>query len=158
YGTGHNSIGGPTFAIRSGSPWLTASTRNSSTPSCGATARKQDGSALPTSAERDLSSTVTARSSQRRVRVASARRLEMVVWRPARERPDSKPPAPPRWKAGVPGGRGVTRARQAGDLVFVSGQMGTEPDGRDALEKLAAAVEDAEASLDDVVDVISFHT
>ena len=52
----------------------------------------------------------------------------------------------------------MTQARRAGDLAFVSGQTGTEPDGRDALEKLAAALESAGASLDDVVDVISFHT
>jgi enamine deaminase RidA (YjgF/YER057c/UK114 family) len=48
--------------------------------------------------------------------------------------------------------------RLAGDLVFVSGQTGTEPDGRDALEKLRDALETAGAGPDDVVDVISFHT
>jgi enamine deaminase RidA (YjgF/YER057c/UK114 family) len=52
----------------------------------------------------------------------------------------------------------VTPARRAGDLVFVSGQAGTDPAGGDAVEKLAAALETAGASLDDVVDVISFHT
>jgi enamine deaminase RidA (YjgF/YER057c/UK114 family) len=52
----------------------------------------------------------------------------------------------------------VIQARRAGDLVFVSGQSGTEPDGRDALEKLTTALETAGASLEDVVDVISFHT
>jgi enamine deaminase RidA (YjgF/YER057c/UK114 family) len=51
----------------------------------------------------------------------------------------------------------VIHARRAGDLVFVSGQAGTERDGRDALEKLSAALETAGASLEDVVDVISFH-
>jgi len=48
--------------------------------------------------------------------------------------------------------------RLAGGLVFVSGQTGTEPDGRDALQKLAAALEAAGAGLGDVVDVMSFHT
>jgi enamine deaminase RidA (YjgF/YER057c/UK114 family) len=52
----------------------------------------------------------------------------------------------------------VSQVRQVGDLVFVSGQQGTEPDGRDALEKLGSALETAGASLADVVDVISFHT
>jgi enamine deaminase RidA (YjgF/YER057c/UK114 family) len=52
----------------------------------------------------------------------------------------------------------VSQARKVGDLVFVSGQQGTEPDGRDALEKLVAALETAGASLADVIDVISFHT
>jgi enamine deaminase RidA (YjgF/YER057c/UK114 family) len=51
----------------------------------------------------------------------------------------------------------VSQARQAGDLVFVSGQQGTEPDGRDALAKLVAALDTVGASPGDVVDVISFH-
>jgi enamine deaminase RidA (YjgF/YER057c/UK114 family) len=51
----------------------------------------------------------------------------------------------------------VIQARRAGDLVFVSGQAGTDPTGRDAMEKVAAALETAGASLADVVDVVSFH-
>jgi enamine deaminase RidA (YjgF/YER057c/UK114 family) len=49
-------------------------------------------------------------------------------------------------------------SRRAGDLVFVSGQTGSEPDGRDALAALASALAGAGAALEHVVDVISFHT
>ncbi len=58
--------------------------------------------------------------------------------------------------AGLRTGRRMTPARRAGDLVFVSGQAGTDPAGGDALEKLAAALATG-TWLDDVVDVISFH-
>jgi enamine deaminase RidA (YjgF/YER057c/UK114 family) len=43
--------------------------------------------------------------------------------------------------------------RRAGDLLFVSGRLGSEPDGRDALESLAEALDGAR-----LLDVISFHT
>ncbi len=52
----------------------------------------------------------------------------------------------------------IPAVRRAGDLVFVSGRAGSEPDGRDALDGLASALESAGAGLEDVVDVISFHT
>ena len=52
----------------------------------------------------------------------------------------------------------IATARRAGDLVFVSGQAGSEPDGGDALDRVAEALESVGATLGDVVDVISFHT
>jgi enamine deaminase RidA (YjgF/YER057c/UK114 family) len=52
----------------------------------------------------------------------------------------------------------IATARRAGDLVFVSGQAGSEPDGSDALDRVAGALESVGATLGDVVDVISFHT
>jgi enamine deaminase RidA (YjgF/YER057c/UK114 family) len=52
----------------------------------------------------------------------------------------------------------IATARRAGDLVFVSGQAGSEPDGRDALDRVAGALKSVGATLGDVVDVISFHT
>jgi enamine deaminase RidA (YjgF/YER057c/UK114 family) len=47
---------------------------------------------------------------------------------------------------------------RAGDLVFVSGQVGAGADGREALKRLGAVLESAGATPDDVVDVVSFHT
>ncbi len=49
----------------------------------------------------------------------------------------------------------MSTVRSAGDLLFVSGRLGSQPDGRDALESLAIALESADARL---LDVISFHT
>jgi enamine deaminase RidA (YjgF/YER057c/UK114 family) len=48
----------------------------------------------------------------------------------------------------------VTAAvRRAGDLLFVAGRLGSEPDGRDALESLVSELDGAR-----LLDVISFHT
>ncbi len=59
-------------------------------------------------------------------------------------------------------------AIQSGDLLFVSGQVGSREDGspepdfeaqvRLAFQNLAAVLEAAGCSLDDVVDVTTFHT
>jgi enamine deaminase RidA (YjgF/YER057c/UK114 family) len=49
-------------------------------------------------------------------------------------------------------GRDIVRA---GDLVVAAGRP--EPDGRRALEQLAARLEQAGAALEDVVDVVSYH-
>jgi enamine deaminase RidA (YjgF/YER057c/UK114 family) len=59
-------------------------------------------------------------------------------------------------------------AIRSGDLLFVSGQVGSRPDGspepnfetqvRLAFDNLAAVLEAAGCTFDDVVDVTSFHT
>ncbi|MDQ7248739.1 RidA family protein [Dongia sedimenti] len=59
-------------------------------------------------------------------------------------------------------------AVRSGDLLFVSGQVGSRPDGspepvfedqvRRAFANLRAVLEAAGCSFDDVVDVTSFHT
>jgi len=52
----------------------------------------------------------------------------------------------------------IPGARRAGGLIFVSGHAGMEPDGRDALDQVAGALKSVGATLEDVVDVLSFHT
>lgn len=59
-------------------------------------------------------------------------------------------------------------AIRSGDLVFVSGQVGSREDGtpepdfeaqvRRAFDNLAAVLEAAGCGLDDIVDVTTFHT
>lgn len=59
-------------------------------------------------------------------------------------------------------------ATRSGDLLFVSGQVGSQHDGlpepdysrqvERAFQNLTAALAAARASLDDIVDVTSFHT
>lgn len=59
-------------------------------------------------------------------------------------------------------------AIRSGDLLFVSGQVGSREDGSPepdferqvqlAFDNLAAVLEAAGASLDDIIDVTSFHT
>src|ERR687898_635892 len=70
------------------------------------------------------------------------------------------------WCEGLP----VSPAVRAGDLVFVSGQVSADAARRPldagdlraqaarALDRLQAILEAAGGGLDDVVDVISFHT
>lgn len=63
---------------------------------------------------------------------------------------------------------GYSAAIRSGDLLFVSGQVGSRPDGSPepdypqqverAFENLKAVLAAAGATLDDVVDVTSFHT
>jgi len=63
---------------------------------------------------------------------------------------------------------GYSAAIKSGDLLFVSGQVGSRPDGtpepdfeaqvRLAFENLKATLAAAGATLDDIVDVTSFHT
>jgi enamine deaminase RidA (YjgF/YER057c/UK114 family) len=63
---------------------------------------------------------------------------------------------------------GYSAAIRSGDLLFVSGQVGSRPDGspepdfeqqvRLAFENLKATLAAAGASLADLVDVTSFHT
>jgi enamine deaminase RidA (YjgF/YER057c/UK114 family) len=63
---------------------------------------------------------------------------------------------------------GYSAAIRSGDLLFVSGQVGSKPDGspepdfeqqvRLAFENLKATLAAAGASLADLVDVTSFHT
>ena len=63
---------------------------------------------------------------------------------------------------------GYSAAVRSGDLLFVSGQVGSLPDGspepdfarqvRLAFDNLRAVLAAAGCSLDDVVDVTSFHT
>ncbi|QIO52896.1 RidA family protein [Rhizobium leguminosarum bv. trifolii] len=63
---------------------------------------------------------------------------------------------------------GYSAAIRSGDLLFVSGQVGSRPDGtpepdfesqvRLAFENLKATLSAAGATLDDIVDVTSFHT
>ncbi|KEQ05846.1 RidA family protein [Pseudorhizobium pelagicum] len=63
---------------------------------------------------------------------------------------------------------GYSAAIRSGDLLFVSGQVGSredgtpEPDFRTQVERafdnLTAVLEAAGCSLDDIVDVTSFHT
>lgn len=63
---------------------------------------------------------------------------------------------------------GYSAAIRSGDLLFVSGQVGSRPDGspepdfagqvRLAFDNLRAVLAAAGCSLDDVVDVTSFHT
>lgn len=71
--------------------------------------------------------------------------------------------------AGHPLEQGLPACVRAGDLVFVSGRIAVEPDGRVraqgsvreqariALGELEQALEAAGASMADVVDVVSFH-
>ncbi|MGO4134117.1 RidA family protein [Rhizobium brockwellii] len=63
---------------------------------------------------------------------------------------------------------GYSAAIRSDDLLFVSGQVGSRPDGtpepdfeqqvRLAFENLKATLSAAGATLDDIVDVTSFHT
>lgn len=63
---------------------------------------------------------------------------------------------------------GYSAAIRSGDLVFVSGQVGSKPDGSPepdyaqqverAFENLKAVLAAAGATLDDIIDVTSFHT
>ncbi|MGO7550453.1 RidA family protein [Rhizobium leguminosarum] len=63
---------------------------------------------------------------------------------------------------------GYSAAIRSGDLLFVSGQVGSRSDGtpepdfesqvRLAFENLKATLSAAGATLDDIVDVTSFHT
>lgn len=63
---------------------------------------------------------------------------------------------------------GYSAAIRAGDLLFISGQVGSREDGtpepdfpaqvRLAFANLAAVLEAAGGSLDDLVDVTTFHT
>jgi enamine deaminase RidA (YjgF/YER057c/UK114 family) len=62
---------------------------------------------------------------------------------------------------------GYSAAVRAGDLVFVSGQIGLNPDGSmpqdaagqivNAFERLKIVLESAGASLDDIVDLVTYH-
>lgn len=63
---------------------------------------------------------------------------------------------------------GYSAAIKSGDLLFVSGQVGSRPDGtpepdyeqqvRLAFDNLKAVLAAAGATLDDIVDVTTFHT
>jgi enamine deaminase RidA (YjgF/YER057c/UK114 family) len=63
---------------------------------------------------------------------------------------------------------GYSAAIRSGDLLFVSGQVGSRPDGspepgfeaqvRRAFDNLAAVLRAASCTLRDVVDVTTFHT
>ncbi|KQS89700.1 MULTISPECIES: RidA family protein [unclassified Rhizobium] len=63
---------------------------------------------------------------------------------------------------------GYSAAIQSGDLLFVSGQVGSRPDGtpepdfekqvRLAFDNLKATLAAAGATFDDLVDVTTFHT
>lgn len=63
---------------------------------------------------------------------------------------------------------GYSAAVQAGDLVFISGQVGSRDDGtpepdfrrqvRRAFDNLCAVLDAAGCTLDDIVDVTTFHT
>ncbi len=63
---------------------------------------------------------------------------------------------------------GYSAAIRSGDLLFVSGQVGSRPDGtpepdfaaqvRLAFANLKAVLEAAGCSFDDIVDVTTFHT
>lgn len=63
---------------------------------------------------------------------------------------------------------GYSAAIASGDLLFVSGQVGSRPDGspepdfeaqvRLAFDNLGATLAAAGCSLDDILDVTSFHT
>lgn len=63
---------------------------------------------------------------------------------------------------------GYSAAIQSGDLLFVSGQVGSRTDGnpepdferqvRRAFDNLAATLEAGGCSFDDIVDVTTFHT
>jgi len=58
-------------------------------------------------------------------------------------------------------------AVRAGDLIYVAGQIGLNPDGtvpqddvvqfRNAFERLKIILEEAGASLDDIVELVSYH-
>ncbi len=63
---------------------------------------------------------------------------------------------------------GYSAAIQSGDLLFVSGQVGSRPDGSPepdfkaqvelAFDNLKSVLEAAGCTLDDIVDVTTFHT
>lgn len=63
---------------------------------------------------------------------------------------------------------GYSAAIRSGDLLFVSGQVGSRPDGSPepdfakqvdlAFQNLEAVLTAAGASFDDIIDVMSFHT
>lgn len=63
---------------------------------------------------------------------------------------------------------GYSAALRSGDLLFVSGQVGSRADGTPepdfkrqvelAFDNLLATLQAAECSLDDIVDVTTFHT
>lgn len=63
---------------------------------------------------------------------------------------------------------GYSAAIKSGDLVFVSGQVGSRPDGSPepdfkkqvalAFENLQAVLKAAGCSMEDIVDVTTFHT
>ncbi|ASY55559.1 MULTISPECIES: RidA family protein [Sinorhizobium] len=63
---------------------------------------------------------------------------------------------------------GYSAAIRSGDLVFVSGQVGSRPDGTPepdfrrqvqlAFENLKATLSAAGCTMDDIVDVTTFHT
>jgi enamine deaminase RidA (YjgF/YER057c/UK114 family) len=63
---------------------------------------------------------------------------------------------------------GYSAAIKSGDLLFVSGQVGSRPDGtpepdfdkqvRLAFQNLEATLAAAGATFDDIVDITSFHT
>jgi enamine deaminase RidA (YjgF/YER057c/UK114 family) len=63
---------------------------------------------------------------------------------------------------------GYSAAIRSGDLLFVSGQVGSREDGtpepdferqvRQAFENLTATLQAAGCTLDDIVDVTTFHT
>ena len=63
---------------------------------------------------------------------------------------------------------GYSAAVQAGDLVFISGQVGSRDDGtpepdfrsqvQRAFDNLSAVLEAAGCTMDDIVDVTTFHT
>lgn len=63
---------------------------------------------------------------------------------------------------------GYSAATRSGDLLFVSGQVGTRPDGtaepdfadqvERAFQNLKSVLAAAGATLDDIVDVTTFHT
>lgn len=63
---------------------------------------------------------------------------------------------------------GYSAAIKSGDLLFVSGQVGSRPDGtpepdfdkqvRLAFQNLKATLQAAGATFDDIVDITSFHT
>ncbi|WP_448950670.1 RidA family protein [Labrys neptuniae] len=63
---------------------------------------------------------------------------------------------------------GYSAALRSGDLLFVSGQVGSRADGTPepdfkrqvelAFDNLRATLQAAECSLDDIVDVTTFHT
>ncbi|MFN3610095.1 MAG: Rid family hydrolase, partial [Hyphomonas sp.] len=63
---------------------------------------------------------------------------------------------------------GYSAAIRSGDLLFISGQVGSRPDGSPepdfakqvqlAFDNLQAVLDAAGCSLSDIVDVTSFHT
>jgi enamine deaminase RidA (YjgF/YER057c/UK114 family) len=62
---------------------------------------------------------------------------------------------------------GYSAAVRAGDFIYIAGQIGLNPDGsmpdsdelqfRNAFDRLKVIIESAGASLDDVVELVSYH-